>query len=38
MEDAKKQLQTALDRELISQVLTNTDQQLLSELRSSLKM
>jgi cellulose synthase operon protein C len=38
IDEAKLQLKTALDRELVSQVLTNTDQQLLSELRSSLKM
>jgi tetratricopeptide (TPR) repeat protein len=38
IDEAKQQLKTALERELISQVLTNTDQQLLTELRSSLKL
>lgn len=38
LDEAKVQLKTALDRELVSQVLTHTDQQLLSELRSSLKL
>jgi tetratricopeptide (TPR) repeat protein len=38
IEEAKTHLKTALDRELVSQVLTNTDKQLLSELRSSLKL
>jgi tetratricopeptide (TPR) repeat protein len=38
IDDAKRHLQTALDRELASQVLTNTDQQLLTELRTALKL
>jgi tetratricopeptide (TPR) repeat protein len=38
LDDAKRQLQTALDRELASQILTHTDKQLLSELRTALSL
>ena len=38
IEEAKNQLQTALYRQLVSQMLTNTDQQLLGELRQALRL